>query len=475
MTRSKRAQRGGAGSVSQVREHTATIVVSALATLFAVTLILGTGILSAAIDPQLIEESGTFRIMLLMVSVIFILIALYVGAIVTANTFATVIAGRTRTIALFRLVGATSRYVRTRVALEGLVMGVFGAVLGFVIAEAFAAVVTTFGPQWGWLPADRVYPIFDPLALVAVVVVALTTWAAAWAGSRRVAGVSPIAATGAAVELRSDAAHGRTGRSVWALILMVLGAGLLVLGLLLGFVTPLGLFVAFIGGLVSFTGISLGAHLIMPPVLRLTGRLLGRGPTAALAAANAVRYPERSARSTIGLVIGVTLVTLFAVALDSYRSMSLIAFELDPKMGAALDDTLQITTGIFTGLVGFSAVIAAVGLVNTLSLSVLQRTRELGLLRALGFTGAQVRRMVIAESAQMTLAALGLGLVLGIFYGWVAAQTLLGSQVGLTPPSIPWPILLGVAGFGGVLAVTAAAAPARRAIRISPMAALAAD
>ncbi|KUF06365.1 ABC transporter permease, partial [Leucobacter sp. G161] len=329
--------------------------------------------------------------------------------------------------------------------------------------------------DWGWLPAGRDYPLFDPLALVAVVIVALTTWAAAWAGSRRVAAVSPIAATGASVELRPEDARGRTARTVWAWILLGIGVALIALGLLMSVVSPMALLVCFFGGLFSFTGIAVGAHLIMPPVLRLTGKLIDRGPTGSLAAANAVRFPERSARSTIGLVIGVTLVIMFAVAMESYRTMTLAAFDSDPAMEAILTDTLNITTAIFTGLVGFSAVIAAVGMVNTLSLSVLQRTRELGLLRALGFTGSQVRRMVLAESAQMTLAALGFGLVLGVFYGWIAAQSLLGSEVGFTAPSIPWLVVAGVAVFGILLALAAAAAPARRAVRVSPVTALAID
>ena len=240
-------------------------------------------------------------------------------------------------------------------------------------------------------------------------------------------------------------------------------------------VTPLALLVSFVGGLLSFTGIALGAHVVMPPLLRLAGRALGGGPTGRLAAANAVRFPERSARATIGLVIGVTLVTMFAVALASYEQMTLAAFAQDPEMQAQLSETLTITTGVFTGLVGFSAVIAAVGMVNTLSLGVLQRTRELGLLRALGFTGRQVRAMVMAESVQMTLAALGFGLVLGTFYGWVAAQSFVGSQVGLMQPTLPWLVLAGVVLFGAALALGAAIAPARRAIRVSPVAALAID
>ncbi|MBK0419693.1 FtsX-like permease family protein [Leucobacter sp. CSA1] len=459
-----------------LREHAATVVVSALSSLFAVTLILFTGILTASIDPALVESQGTFYLVLMMVALIFILIALYVGAIVTANTFATIIAGRTRTIALLRLVGATSNRVRAGVAGEGLVMGAIGAVIGLVLAEGLCAAAVAWGPSLGWLPEGRDYPLFTPLVIVAVAVVVLTTWAAAWSGSRRVGKVSPIEATGAAVELRPEEARRRSGRTVWAIVLIIIiGVSLLALGILLGLITPLGLFVAFLGGLFSFTGIALGAHLVMPPLLGLAGRLLGSGPVGRLAAANAVRFPDRSSRATIGLVIGVTLVTMFAVALASYENMVLSAFAQDPDMAATFRETLAITTAVFTGLVGFSAVIAAVGMVNTLSLGVLQRTRELGLLRALGFTGDQVRGMVVAESVQMTFAALGFGLLLGVFYGWAAAQSLMGFEVGLVAPAIPWPILAGVVLFGVVLALGAAAVPSRRAVRVSPVTALAFD
>lgn len=463
---------------ASLKEHAATIIVTALSSLFAVTLILTTGIMTAAIDPALAEESSTFKTLLLSVSFIFIVIALYVGAIVTANTFATIIAGRTRTIALLRLVGSTSKRVRTRVAAEGLVMGVIGAVIGLILASGLVTAVVQWGTGAfggsGFLPAGRDYPLFDPLAIGAVVTVALTTWVAAWAGSRRVGAVSPIAATGAAVELSPEQAKGRTGRTVFAILFLVGGVVLLALGLLLSMGSPFALLVSFFGGLLSFTGIAVGAHFVMPPLLKLTGRLLGRGPVGTIAAGNAVRFPERSARSTIGLVIGVTLVTMFAVALESYKDMAFLAFGAAQQDIEAINQTMAITTGILVGLVGFSAIIAAIGLVNTLSLSVLQRTRELGLLRALGFTRSQVRRMVIAESVQMVTAALSLGLVLGVLYGWIAAQSIFGASLGLAAPSIPLPIIAGVAGFGVVLAIGAAVAPAQRAIRISPVAALAA-
>lgn len=459
----------------KIREHAATIVVSALGSMFAVTLILFTGIFTETLDPELAESSTTFRIMLLTVSAVFILIALYVGAIVTANTFATIIAGRTRTIALLRLVGATSATVRNKVALEGLLMGAIGAVTGYVLATVLAAVTVAVGTGAGWLPEGRDYRLFDPLVVGAVMVVAFTTWIAAWSGSRRVAGVSPIAATGAAVDLSPEESSRRMGRTVWAILFTVSGGAVMALGMLMGLFTPSALLISFLGGVLSFTGIAIGAHLIMPPLLRLSGLLLGGSPTSRLAAANAVRFPERSSRATIGLVIGVTLVTMFAVAIASFRNMMFVAYATDAATRAALDQQLNIVSIVFTGLVGFSAIIAAVGMINTLSLGVLQRTRELGLLRALGFTGAQVRRMVIAESAQMTFAALAFGLVLGIFYGWVAAQSLMGSVTGIVAPTIPWTLLLGVIIGGVLLAVGAAAAPARRAIRLAPVAALAVD
>ena len=457
---------------ARTRDHGATVLVAMIATAFAVALILLTGVINEAVDPAL-KSGGTFQLMLLIVSGIFITIALYVGSIVTANTFATVIAGRTREIALLRLLGATSAKVRSRVATEGLVAGALGAVLGWLLALAAVGAVVTWGPGLGWIPAGRDYQLIEPLSFVAIGIVILTTWLAAWSGSRRVASVSPIAATGAAVELRPEAARGRTGRTVWAILLMVTGIALIAIGILLGLMSPLSILVSFLGGLVSFTGIAIGAHLVMPPVLRLAGLVLGRGAAASVAVANSKRYPERSARSTIGLVIGVTLVTMFAVALASYERMTLAMFANEPELAAGFSSVLAVTTVIISVLVGFSAVIAAVGMINSLSLGVLQRTRELGLLRALGFTGGQVRAMVVAESVQMTLAATGFGLVLGTFYGWLAAHSLLASQVGIMAPVLPWPVLLGIAVFGIALAAGAAVSPARRAVRVSPVEALA--
>jgi putative ABC transport system permease protein len=116
--------------------------------------------------------------------------------------------------------------------------------------------------------------------------------------------------------------------------------------------------------------------------------------------------------------------------------------------------------------------------VNNLSLSVLQRTRELGLLRALGFTARQLREMIRAESAQLTIAAAAVGLVLGTFYGWVGAQSLLASlpeSNGLVAPVVPLWLIAIVVVAAGALTLVASIAPARRATRITPIVALAVD
>ncbi|AMB58660.1 ABC transporter permease [Microterricola viridarii] len=460
---------------AHTRDHASTLVVASLSSAFGVVLLQATGIIATTVQSDVVGQSDSVRLALSLVTTVFTVIAFYVGAIVTANTFSTIVAGRVRQIALLRLIGAKAGTVRRAVATEGLLVGAAGALVGLAVGMLLSVAAVAVGIQQAWLPALE-YHLLDPVVALPVAVVALVTWAAAWVGSRRVVTVSPMEATGAAVESSQQQGRRRTVRNVFAALLVLVGFALLALGVIVGLSFVGGLLIAFTGGLLSFTGIVLGAHLVMPPVLRMVGRLFGSGATSRLAAENAVRFPERSTRATIGLVIGVTLVVMFAVTMESYRSMVLDSFADSPEMAAVIDQSVTLTTSIFLGLVGFSAVIAAIGLVNNLSLSVLQRTRELGLLRALGFTGRQVRAMILAESAQMTIAAIGLGLVLGVFYGWAGAQSLLGSISGeLMAPALPWPLLAATVMAGAVLTVLASLAPARRATTVSPMLALSVD
>jgi putative ABC transport system permease protein len=415
--------------------------------------------------------------MLGIVATVFIVIAVYVSSVVTANTVSTVVAGRTRLIALLRLIGSSARSQRAQIAREGLLIGVAGAVIGVAAGTGVAFALDRVAVATDLMP-ETSYGYANPWVVLPAVAVVLTTWLASWVGSRRVLKVRPIQAIGNANEHDREELGSRRGRNVTALVFVVLGTALLVLGVVLGLVSPFGVLIGLVGGIVSFTGVVLGADVVMPPVLRLVGRVFGATPAARLAAENAVRHPERSSRMTIGLVIGVTLVTTFSVTMTSYRDILLEAQRAQPEAYAGIDEMLNVTVGVFTVLIGFSALIAAVGMVNTLSLSVMQRTRELGLLRALGFDRRQLRGMIVAESAALTLAATLTGVVLGFGYGWAGAQSLLGSAQGtpaLVAPGIPWALFGGLLVAAALLTIVASIAPARRAMRVSPVVALAVE
>ncbi len=459
-------------------EHAPSILVSTLSAAFGVALLSVTGHLAEIISADDVTgSSSTVAFVLALLAGVFIVIATYVGAVVTANTFATIIAGRTRTIALLRLLGASASSQRRAVAREGLAVGALGAMLGAVLGVLVSAGLLQAAVAGGFAPALP-YEWIQPVIVLPMVTVVLTTWAASWAGSRRVLDVSPMQATGGAHELRYEEARGRRGRNAAALVFLLLGGGMLALGVIVGIANPVGILPAVLGGVLSFTGFVLGAQVVMPATLRLVGRLFGRGASARLAAENAVRYPERSTRTTIGLVIGVTLVTMFAVATGSYQRVLETAFPSEPGDAVQLDSVILVTVVVFSVLLGFSALIAAVGMVNNLSLSVLQRTRELGLLRALGFTAGQLRRMIAVESAQLTIAAVLVGLLLGTFYGWAGAQSLLASLPGtggFVAPVVPLWLLAAVAFSAALLTLAASVAPTRRATRISPVVALAVE
>jgi putative ABC transport system permease protein len=463
---------------SRFRDHVPTLLVATLAAAFGAFLLQVTGLLAAVISADDVTgSSSTVALMLGIVASVFIVIAVYVSAIVTANTVSTVVAGRTRLIALLRLIGSSARAQRAAIAREGLVIGLAGAVTGILVGSGLAFVLEQVAVATGTIP-EVAYGYAAASVLLPAIAVVLATWLASWVGSRRVLQVRPIEAIGTANEAARDELVARRGRHGAALAFVVIGALLLALGVIVGLASPLGVLVGLAGGILSFTGVVLAAHVVMPPVLRAVGRMLGSSPAARLAAENAVRNPERSSRTTIGLVIGVTLVTTFSVTMQSYRELLLAAAADRPGMAGAIDETLSVTITIFTVLIAFSALIAAIGMVNTLSLSVLQRTRELGLLRALGFDRRQLRTMIVAESAALTVAATLTGLVLGFGYGWAGAQALLGSIQGeprLVVPALPWAVFGAILVAAGMLTVAASVAPSRRAMHVSPVVALAVE
>ncbi|MBB2956236.1 FtsX-like permease family protein [Pseudoclavibacter helvolus] len=453
----------------------AVVLVSALSAAFGTVLIMIVADLAAYFDASGLSEIGQLATVLGTIAALFFTIALFVGAVVTSNSVATVIAGRTKEIALLRLIGASGRSLRARTVREGLVQGASGAAAGASLGVGLTALGAQLAITNGALDPFP-FPIVHPAVLAPVLAVTAATVIASWVGSRRVLTVSPIAATSAVAEPTMQELRAGRGRSVTAVILIALGVAMLVGGVFLGLSSPTGVLVSVVGGMFSFVGVVIGSPVILPPLMSLSGRALGRGPVTRLAAANPVRNPARSSRAVIGLVIGITLVTMFAVATETFRAITLEFGQMEPEMYAAFEQVIDVTTAIMSVLLGFSVLLAAVGMVNTLSLSVMQRKRELGLLRALGFTVGQVRRMIVTEAVAMIVSSALFGLLLGVFYGWVGAQATFGSLVGrLVVPSIPWVTVAGVLIVTLLITVAASLLPARRATRVSPVAALAVD
>ena len=120
-------------------------------------------------------------------------------------------------------------------------------------------------------------------------------------------------------------------------------------------------------------------------------------------------------------------------------------------------------------LLALSVIVSVFGMVNTLVLSVFERTRELGMLRAVGMTRDQVSRMVRQESVITALIGAALGLPLGIFLAVLVTEALSQFDVQLKPP---WHDLAAFAVIAMIVGVIAAVLPARRASRLNVLRAL---
>ncbi|MGW8333166.1 ABC transporter permease [Streptomyces sp. NPDC055897] len=138
---------------------------------------------------------------------------------------------------------------------------------------------------------------------------------------------------------------------------------------------------------------------------------------------------------------------------------------------ALVDEAGGVMSELLTlmyGLLAIGAVISLLGIVNTLAMSVAERTREIGVLRAIGMDRAGVRRMIRVEA--VTVAAFGtlLGLVGGVFGAWAVGSLTSGAMTGyaLSPP---WGTLALLALVSLVTGALAAAVPARRAAALRPL------
>ncbi|SDM20373.1 FtsX-like permease family protein [Allokutzneria albata] len=138
---------------------------------------------------------------------------------------------------------------------------------------------------------------------------------------------------------------------------------------------------------------------------------------------------------------------------------------------AEMEEMFNTMTLIALGLVGMTVLVAVVGVAVTLSLSVVERTQENGLLRALGLTRGGMRATLAWEAVVFGACAAVLGLLLGVLYGALGIKSLGEFDI----VSIPYGQLAVVGGGLLLLTLIAAVGPARRSAKTSPLQALAAD
>ncbi|GIJ63889.1 ABC transporter permease [Virgisporangium aurantiacum] len=236
-------------------------------------------------------------------------IALFVSALVIANTFAVLFAQRLRDFALLRCVGATRRQVVRSVRREAVAVGVLASLAGILVGVGLGygliALINALAPAApmgaAGLPARWLLGGF----VVGVVV----TMVASWLPTRRVTRVSPLAALRPDATVDVDTKTGTTPASV-----------LLVTGLVLLAVAMSRNSTAFMlaGGGSAFVGVLLFGPVLVPRLIRILGAPLG--PTGRLATANAVRNPRRTATTTASLLVGVTLTTAVLTGLATTRA-----------------------------------------------------------------------------------------------------------------------------------------------------------
>ncbi|WP_421781403.1 ABC transporter permease [Gardnerella sp. DNF01199S] len=141
---------------------------------------------------------------------------------------------------------------------------------------------------------------------------------------------------------------------------------------------------------------------------------------------------------------------------------------------AQWESAIDIMMMLLVGLIAVAVVIALIGVANTLSLSVIERTKESATLRAIGMTRGQVRRSLALEATLISLTSTVSGLIVGTAFGWIGSYMVF-SSIGKVPFVVDWAIYAVLALIALLAALLSSVLPARRAVKPSPVVALAED
>ncbi|WP_181807904.1 ABC transporter permease, partial [Streptomyces shenzhenensis] len=217
-------------------------------------------------------------------------------------------------------------------------------------------------------------------------------------------------------------------------------------------------------GIATFTTTNPGAALVFLDPAVAAKELLGSAGRATSISVDAAQgVPDAQLKSRIGAAIGTGAYDLKT------------ADEQAKSSAADLGGFLDVIKYVMLGFAGIATLVGVFLIVNTFSMLIAQRTRELGLLRALGADRRQVRRSVLTEAVLLGLvgSTLGLGAGVGLAFGLIKLMTAFGMNLKATEMVIGWGTPVAAYAVGVGVTFVAAYLPARRAATVSPMAALA--
>ncbi|MGW2516553.1 ABC transporter permease [Streptomyces sp. NPDC001617] len=140
-------------------------------------------------------------------------------------------------------------------------------------------------------------------------------------------------------------------------------------------------------------------------------------------------------------------------------------------LSESIAQTFTLILNMVYGLLAMAVIVAVLGVINTLAMSVFERSQEIGMLRAIGLDRKAVKRMVRLESLVISLFGGVLGIGLGVFFGWAAGE-LLGTKMPTYELVLPWTRLAVFLLLAATVGVLAALWPARRAARLNMLAAI---
>ncbi|WP_030544045.1 ABC transporter permease [Streptomyces albus] len=135
---------------------------------------------------------------------------------------------------------------------------------------------------------------------------------------------------------------------------------------------------------------------------------------------------------------------------------------------------ISLLLNMLYGLLAMAVIIAVLGVVNTLAMSVFERKHEIGMLRAIGMDRSRVKRMIRLESVVISLFGAVLGIGLGVFLAWAAGTAIANSMAAYTM-TVPWERIGAFLALAGLVGVLAALWPARRAAKLNALEAIKAE